>query len=56
MYKWNQIRYYHGKSIVQQEEGSFHQQIGLKYKEETRENTTFVAHLLMVLKHEQFGK
>jgi len=37
MYEWNQNRDYHGKSIVQQEEGSFHQQIGLKFKEETNE-------------------
>jgi len=37
MDKRNQIRDYHGKSIVQEEEGSFHQQIGIKFKEETSE-------------------
>jgi hypothetical protein len=27
----------HGRSSMQQEEGSFHQQVGLKFKEETIE-------------------
>ena len=37
MYTGNEIRDCHGKSSIQQEEeeGSFHQQIGLKFKEGT---------------------
>jgi hypothetical protein len=33
--KLNEIQNCHGKSNIQQEEDSFHQQIGLKFKEET---------------------
>jgi len=31
----NEIEDYHGKTSVRQEEGSLHQQIGLKFKKET---------------------
>jgi hypothetical protein len=35
MYKRNETKNFHGKSSIQQEEESFHQQIEVKFKEET---------------------
>ena len=35
MYAWNSIQDCHGKSSIQQEEDSFHQKIGLQFKEGT---------------------
>jgi len=32
MYTRNKIQYCHGKNSIQQEESSFHQQIGLKFR------------------------
>jgi hypothetical protein len=43
------------KSTIQQEEDLFHQQIGLKFKEETSE-TTFGAQHCTVLKLGHFEK
>jgi hypothetical protein len=37
-------------------EGSFHQQVGFKFKEETIKSATFGAYLRMVLKFGHFGK
>jgi hypothetical protein len=35
MYTWNWIQDFHDKSSIPQEEHFFHQQIGLKFEEET---------------------
>jgi hypothetical protein len=50
------IQDFHGKSSIQQEEGSLRRQIGLKFKEGTNKNATFGAQLCMVLKLGHFGK
>jgi hypothetical protein len=39
MYTGNEVQDCHGKSSIQQEEETFHFQIGPKFKEETRSAT-----------------
>jgi hypothetical protein len=51
----NEIQDFQGKSGIQQEKDSFHQQIGLKFKEETSE-VLHLEHTFMQLKLGYFEK
>jgi hypothetical protein len=50
------MQYCHGKRNILQEKDSFHQQIGLKFKEESSEVLYMRRRLVMALKLGYYGK